>query len=75
MIKSVQLLQQWMKDPATLRKALSAAIILIVWGFFLLRALHTFGPGNDIVLIPYHSDAAIPVMMSNDERPITVFNT
>jgi hypothetical protein len=49
-------------------------ILLSIWGFFFRRALRTFGPSNDIVIISYHSDAAIPVMMCNDERPVTVFN-
>src|SRR3982750_778190 len=74
MIKSMQLIRQKIKERSAPGKALSALVLLIVWCFFFWRALHTFGPSNNIVVIPYHSDAAIPVIMSNDERPITVFN-
>jgi hypothetical protein len=47
---------------------------LLVWVFFLWRALDAFGPGSDINNVSFNSDSAIPVLMANDARPITVFN-
>ncbi|HKR02339.1 MAG TPA: hypothetical protein VJT09_16805 [Pyrinomonadaceae bacterium] len=44
-------------------------LILLVWALFLWRALDAFAPNGT-----YSSDSGIPVLMSNDERPITVFN-
>lgn len=49
------------------------AIALVIWGLFLWRAIDVFGP--EAGLLDFHSDAAIPVLMSNDQRPITVFDT
>jgi hypothetical protein len=72
MIKPVQLIRQRLKDPSARRAAIYTLILLSIWGFFFWRALHTFGPAT--VLSIYNSDAAIPVMMCNDERPVTVFN-
>jgi hypothetical protein len=48
-------------------------LILVVWLVFLILALRTFGP--DSVHINFSSDSAIPVLMANDDRPITVFDT
>ena len=41
---------------------------------FLMRAIATFGPASDINNITFNSDSAIPVLMANDQRPITIFN-
>jgi hypothetical protein len=49
-------------------------IALAIWCFFLWRAFNAFSPGSDTVPITYNSDSAIPVLMANDQRPITVFN-
>src|SRR3954451_20314654 len=48
--------------------------VLAVWLFFLWRAIDAFGPGSAINNVSFNSDSAIPVLMSNDTRPITVFN-
>lgn len=72
MINPVQLIREGMKDPRARRAAIYSVIILSIWCFFFWRALHTFAPGT--VFSIYNSDAAIPVMMCNDERPVTVFN-
>ena len=48
-------------------------LAIIVWSFFLWRAVNVFKPGVNSV-VPFNSDCAIPVLMSNDERPITPFN-
>jgi hypothetical protein len=74
MIKSMQVIRQKIRERSSLGKMLSVLLLLTIWGFFFWRALHTFGPSNNIIAIPYHSDSAIPVIMSNDDRPITVFN-
>ena len=44
------------------------------WSYFLMRAIATFGPTSDINNVEFNSDSAIPVLMANDGRPITIFN-
>ena len=46
---------------------------LVAWLLFLILALRAFGP--DSVYSHFHSDGAIPVLMANDDRPITAFDT
>ncbi|HKQ54136.1 MAG TPA: hypothetical protein VJT74_17295 [Pyrinomonadaceae bacterium] len=60
--------------PPTLKKALRIGAALALWAFLLWRATVVFGPSTDINDIPYSSDSAIPILMSNDERPITPFS-
>ncbi|HVG34250.1 MAG TPA: hypothetical protein VM911_14265 [Pyrinomonadaceae bacterium] len=72
MIKPAQLIRQKLRDPSARRAAIYTLILLIIWCFFYWRALHTFGPSTAISI--YNSDAAIPVMMCNEERPVTVFS-
>ncbi|MDQ5847235.1 MAG: hypothetical protein M3539_18260 [Acidobacteriota bacterium] len=55
----------------TRKKAIIFA--LIVWALFLWRAVDTFGPDGGYINV--NSDSAITVLMANDERPITVFDT
>jgi hypothetical protein len=66
--------KKFLKHPPSVKKTLFILMTLAVWCFFLWRAINAFGPtsGNDPVT--FNSDAAIPVLMSNDERPITIFN-
>jgi len=59
---------------ATLARVLFRVAIFIGWGYLLLRALATFGPTSDINNVDFNSDSAIPVLMANDGRPITIFN-
>ena len=47
-------------------------LLLAVWLLFLVLALRTFG--SESIYTFFHSDAAIPVLMANNERPITVFD-
>ncbi len=47
-------------------------LLLVVWLLFLILALRTFG--SDSVYTNYHSDAAIPVLQSNNDRPITIYD-
>ena len=60
--------------PSLSKKTLVTLIALIVWSFFLWRAFNVFGPSGAANDISFNSDSAIPVLMSNDERPITIFN-
>ncbi len=60
--------------PLARRKALGVAAALALWAFFLWRAILVFGPSTDVNNIAFNSDSAIPVLMSNDERPLTIFN-
>ena len=57
-----------------LREILFFIMMLAGWSYFLWRALGAFGPASDINDIDFNSDSAIPVLMVNDPRPITVFN-
>ncbi|HEX8421929.1 MAG TPA: hypothetical protein VF634_00865, partial [Pyrinomonadaceae bacterium] len=55
-------------------KALAAGIIvLLVWGFFLARAISVFAP-DSVYVQPFNSDSALPVLMANDEK-IDAFRT
>jgi hypothetical protein len=58
----------------TLRKILTLLAAVAVWSFFLWRGLDAFSPASDINDVGFNSDSAIPVLMANDERRISVFN-
>ena len=60
--------------PPARKKALHTLLLLAVWLFFLWRAAVVFAPAGEANTVGFNSDSAIPVLMSNDERPITVFN-
>jgi hypothetical protein len=62
-----------LRDSTGRKKAVFLAIALVVWSLFLWRAIDVFGPGGG--LVAFNSDTAIPVLMSNDIRPITIFDT
>ena len=47
--------------------------VLLVWLVFLILSIRVFGP--DSAHSEFNSDSAIPVLMSNDDRPVTVFDT
>jgi hypothetical protein len=51
----------------------SCALFVLVWGFFLVRAVSVFGP-DSVYVQPFNSDSALPVLMANDER-IDAFRT
>jgi hypothetical protein len=61
--------KKYLNHPATSKRVVLTLIILLIWAFFFWRALGAFAPNGG-----YSSDSAIPVLMSNDERPITIFN-
>ncbi len=56
-----------------LKPGFSTVIGFALWFFFLWRAISTFGPASSYVF--FNADCAIPILMANDERPVTIFNT
>ncbi|HKR61299.1 MAG TPA: hypothetical protein VJS64_16380, partial [Pyrinomonadaceae bacterium] len=62
-----------MKRWLSSHRLILAAIALIVWSFILWRAVEVFKPGVNSAAA-FNSDCAVPVLMSNDDRPITPFN-
>ena len=56
------------------RRILLFAFALLVWLFFLFRALQVFTIGSVHVTM-FNSDGAIPVLMANENRPLTLFDT
>jgi len=63
---------QAIHNPSVRKRLLVIALTLSLWLFFLCRAINVFGPdSNDIF---FNSDGAIPVLMANDDRPITLFD-
>ncbi|HEY0100205.1 MAG TPA: hypothetical protein VGB76_14745 [Pyrinomonadaceae bacterium] len=61
-------------QPEGKAKALaSCALVVLVWGFFLVRAISVFAP-DSVYVQPFNSDSALPVLMANDER-IDAFRT
>lgn len=56
-----------------LSRRAEALILLAASLLFLILALRTFGP--DSVYTHFHSDGAILILMANDDRPITVYDT
>jgi len=58
------------KSPS--KKVILVTIAFAIWLVFLWRAVHVFAP--DTMLGTFSSDAAIPVLMADENRPITLFN-
>jgi hypothetical protein len=63
---------QAIHNPAVRKRLLVIALTLGLWLFFLCRAIDVFGPDSNDVF--FNSDGAIPVLMANDDRPITLFD-
>jgi hypothetical protein len=59
---------------AALRTFLPTSLALGLLAFFLWRAIDAFGPGSWINDVDFNSDSAIPVLMSNEARPLSIFN-
>ena len=55
-----------------LKKAIFAAIVIAFWCAILWHTTKVFAPNT--MLGVFSSDGAIPVLMANDNRPLTVFN-
>jgi hypothetical protein len=56
------------------RKNLLLACAFLIWLLFLLRAMQVFTVGSAHVTM-FNSDSAIVVLMANENRPATVYNT
>jgi len=54
-------------------RRVEALVLLVLWLIFLIWALRAIGP--DSVYTNFTSDCAIPILMANDDRPVTVFDT
>jgi hypothetical protein len=65
--------QRQNRPPFLSRKLVLTAAALIVWSFFLWRGIDVFKPGVYSGVV-FNSDCAVPVLMANDNRPITLFN-
>jgi len=57
-----------------IHKTLGTLATFALWCYFLWRAVSAFSPSSQINNVSFNSDSAIPVLMSNDERPLTIFN-
>jgi len=55
------------------KPAVATILVLIAWLLFLTLAIRVFGPDSEYVI--FDSDGAIPVLMANEDRPITLFDT
>lgn len=62
------------RRPFLTRKNLLFAGALLLWLFFLWRATHVFTMGS-IRVTMFNSDGAIAVLMANENRPTTPYNT
>src|SRR5258706_10701878 len=59
-------------NPAGRQKLLVIPRTLVLSLFFLCRAISVFGPDSNNVF--FNSDGAIPLLMANDDRSITLFD-
>ena len=48
-------------------------LVVLLWLLFLILSIRVFRP--DSLYVTFDSDGAIPVLMANEERPVTVFDT
>ena len=60
------------KSRLPLKKVVMVTIALAIWCAILWRVVVVFNPST--MLGVFSSDSAIPVLMSNEDRPITIFN-
>lgn len=54
------------------RNKLLIIAILVLWLVTLFRVLSVLTPGT--VYVTYNADGAIPILMANEQRPITIFD-
>jgi hypothetical protein len=59
-------------NPAISKRILAIVLTLGLWLVFLCRAISVFGPDNSNIF--FNSDGAIPVLMANEQRPVTIFD-
>jgi hypothetical protein len=55
------------------QRAVASALIVFVWLLFLILSVRVFRP--DSIYVVFDSDGAIPVLMANEDRPVTIFDT
>ena len=55
------------------RHAIVWLAALVVWAALLGRAMEVFAPSTDVNDVGFNSDAAIPVLMSNETRPLGAY--
>ena len=55
------------------KQTLLIALTILLWLFFLILSIHAFRP--DSLYVTFDSDGAIPVLMANEDRPVTLFDT
>ena len=55
------------------KRALASTLIIVAWLLFLILSIRVFGPDSFHVI--FDSDCAIPILMANEDRPITIFDT
>jgi len=55
------------------KPALVTILVLLAWLLFLTLTIRVFGPDSEYVV--FDSDGAIPILMANEDRPITIFDT
>lgn len=55
------------------KRALATTLTIVAWLFFLILAIRVFN--QDSIYVLFDSDGAIPVLMANDDRPVTIFDT
>jgi hypothetical protein len=48
-------------------------LTVLIWLLFLILSIRVFRP--DSIYVVFDSDGAIPVLMANEDRPVTVFDT
>jgi len=60
-------------DATAKKRALVSTLIILTWLLFLILSIRVFRP--DGIYVVFDSDGAIPVMMANEDRPISVFDT
>lgn len=62
-----------MAKPDLASRRVEGVVLLLAWLLFLILTLRAFGP--DSLYTNFTSDCAIPILMANDDRPLTVFDT
>ncbi|HKC65917.1 MAG TPA: hypothetical protein VKB86_19895 [Pyrinomonadaceae bacterium] len=61
------------KQAFSKRRVLLFVLAFSIWLFFLVRSIQVFPPGSAYVT-SFNSDTAIPVLMANENRPITIYS-
>ncbi|MCE9616378.1 MAG: hypothetical protein K8T26_19065 [Lentisphaerae bacterium] len=57
-----------------MRSVTPLLLAVLLWSLCLWRAVQVFSPQSASHGSPYNSDTAIPVLMANDDRPLSIFD-